>query len=91
VTDTVQAALNAPVGHMTVSSPMTEMASRAYAGEWAGALSRATTRKGGPGVYTPGPLRLVVAVALGGDTLHVQPSHPAFPSPRGLPVASESG
>jgi uncharacterized protein (AIM24 family) len=58
VTDTAQAALSAPAGHMTaMSSHMTEMASRAYPGGWVGALSRATTRKGGPGVYTPGPLR----------------------------------
>ena len=36
---------------------MPEMAYWAYACERVGALSRATTRKGGPGVYTPGPLR----------------------------------
>jgi len=57
VTDPAQAALRAPAGRMTaLSSHMTEMASRTYPDEWAGALSRATTRKGGPGVYTPGPL-----------------------------------
>ena len=58
MTDTVQAALRAPARHMTVmSSHMTDVASRAYPGEWVGARSRAMTRKGGPGVYTPGPLR----------------------------------
>ncbi|GHI02759.1 hypothetical protein Scel_10800 [Streptomyces cellostaticus] len=58
MTDTAQATLRAAAGRMTTfSSNMTEMASWAYPGEWAGALSRATTRKGGPGVYTPGPLR----------------------------------
>lgn len=56
MTDTAHA-LEVPAGHMVMSSHMTEMASPAYPGEWAGALSRATTRKGGPGVYTPGPLR----------------------------------
>jgi hypothetical protein len=40
-----------------ISTHITEMTSRAYPGEWVGALSRARTRKGGPGVYTPGPLR----------------------------------
>lgn len=58
MTDTAQAALRAPAGHTAaLSSHMTAMASRAYPDEWVGALSRATTRKGGPGVYTPGPLR----------------------------------
>lgn len=58
MTDTPLAALRAPTDHMTaISSHVTEMSSRAYPGEWAGALSRAATRKGGPGVYTPGPLR----------------------------------
>lgn len=59
MTDTAQTALRAPAGHMTtaMSSHMPETASRAYPGEWVCALSRATTRKGGPGVYTPGPLR----------------------------------
>lgn len=53
-----RAALRAAAGHMAaMSSHISEMAPWAYPGEWAGALSRATTRKGGPGVYTPGPLR----------------------------------
>lgn len=58
MTDTAPAVLRAVAGRMTaMSSYMTGMGSWAYPGGWAGALSRATTRKGGPGVYTPGPLR----------------------------------
>lgn len=52
-----------------VSSHMAEMASRTYPGGWVGALSRATTRKGGPGVYTPGPLRYR-HVPQGEDVIH---------------------
>ncbi|GAA2218887.1 hypothetical protein GCM10010360_40150 [Streptomyces nogalater] len=57
MTDTARAALRAARRLAATSSHMTDKASWAYPGEWAGALSRATARKGGPGVHTPGPLR----------------------------------